>query len=107
MMAEVAAHQDEARHLRSEYTYTQKVRIRALRSNGKLSREEYCVYSVLPGEKATTKELKQFHGRYGNKGEIVDYSKPGEPIPNKKIDIDSELVPELRDDLINDKESKD
>jgi hypothetical protein len=28
-------------------------------------------------------------------------------MPNKKIDIDADLVPDLRDGLINDKESKD
>jgi hypothetical protein len=107
LMQQVAAHQDEAEHLRSQYTYTQKVRIRALYSNGKLSREEYCVYNVLPTDAATKKELKEFEGRYGDKDKLVAYTKPGEPNPHRKIDIDSGLLPGLRDDLISDKESRD
>jgi hypothetical protein len=107
IMAEVATHQDQAEQLRAKYTYTQKVRIRALHGNGKLSREEYCVYDVIPTDKATKKELVQFAGRYENKGKISDYNKPGEQIPKKKIDIDASVVPALRDGLINDKKSKD
>jgi hypothetical protein len=107
IMAQVAVHQDESERLRAQYLYTQKVRIRALHSNGKLSREEYCVYSVLPTEDASKKELKHFEGRYGDKGQIVEYQKSGEENPHRKIDVDAGLLPSLRDDLINDKESKD
>ncbi len=107
IMSQVAAHQDQAEQLRSKFTYTQKVRIRALRGNGKLSREEFCVYSVLPTNNATKKELVQFKGRYESNGQIVEYNKPGEQIPNKKVDIDAGVVPGLRDGLINDKESRD
>ena len=38
IMANVAAHQDQAGKLRAKYAYTQKVRVRAIRGNGKLSR---------------------------------------------------------------------
>jgi len=107
IMLEVAKHQDQAEQLRKKYSYTQKVRIRALRGNGKLSREEYCVYNMAPTEKATKKQLVQFKGRYETKGRIVEYQKPGEEIPNKKIDIDADLLPDLRDGLINDEESRD
>ncbi len=107
IMLQVAAHQDQAEQLRAKYTYTQKVRIRALRGNGKLSREEFCVYNVLPTNKASKKELVQFKGRYESKGETVQYNKPGEPIPDKKIDIDAGVLPGLRDGLINDEKSKD
>jgi hypothetical protein len=107
IMLDVSKHQDQAERLRKKYSYTQKVRIRALRGTGKLSREEYCVYNVAPTETATKKELVQFKGRYENQGRIIEYQKPGEEIPNRKIDIDADLVPDLRDDLINDKESKD
>jgi hypothetical protein len=55
IMAEVAAHQDQAEQLRAKYTYTQKVRIRALRGNGKLAREDYCVYNVVPRTKPPKK----------------------------------------------------
>lgn len=107
IMLDVSKHQDQAEQLRKKYSYTQKVRIRALRGTGKLSREEYCVYDVAPTETATKKELVQFKGRYENKGRMIEYQKPGEEITNKKIDIDADLVPDLRDGLINDKESKD
>lgn len=107
IMSEVAAHQDQAEQLRAKYAYTQKVRIRALRGNGKLSREEYCVYNVAPSDRSTAKQLVRFKGRYEHKGNIVEYSKPGEQIPNKKIDIDANLLPGLRNDLVNNKESRD
>src|SRR4051812_35318398 len=83
IMSKVAAHQDQAEQLRARYSYTQKVRIRALRGNGKLSREEYSLYNVAPTEQATKKELVQFKGRYEHKGRIVDYIIPGEAIPDK------------------------
>jgi hypothetical protein len=107
IMRDVAKHQDQAEQLRKKYSYTQKVRIRALRGDGKLSREEYCTYNVAPAEKTTGKELVQFKGRYENKGRIIEYHKPGEHIPDKNLDIDADLVPDLRDGLINDKESRD
>lgn len=107
IMSQVAAHQDQAEELRAKYTYTQKVRIRAIHSNGKLSREEYSIYNVVPTDKGTKKDLVQCQGRYENKGRIFKYQKSGESIPDRKIDIDASLLPGLRDDLINDKESRD
>jgi hypothetical protein len=107
IMSQLAMHQDQAENLRAKYVYTQKVRIRALRRNGKLSREEYCVYNVTPTARNTKKQLVLFKGRYDFKGHIVQYSKPGQQIPNKKIDIDAVLLPDLRDSLVNDKESRD
>lgn len=107
IMTQVALHQDQAQRLRAKYTYTQKVRIRAVRSNGKLSREESCVYNAVPSEKGTEKNLVQCDGRYENKGQIIAYHRSGEPIPDKKVDIDASLLPGLRDGLVNDKDSKD
>ena len=107
IMSDIAVHQDQAEQLRAKYAYTQKVRIRALRGNGQLSREEYCVYNVAPTDRNTEKQLMLFKGRYEYKGHVVEYGKPGEQIPNKKIDIDADLLPGLRDDLVNNKESKD
>lgn len=107
IMSQVAVHQDQAEQLRAKYAYTQKVRIRALRGNGKLSREEYCVYNVAPTDRDTKKQLALFKGRYEYKGHVVEYSKPGEQIQGKKIDIDAALVPALRDHLVNNKKSRD
>ena len=107
IMAEVVKHQDQAEQSRAKYTYTQKVRIRAIHSNGKLSREEFCMYNVVPQEKSTKKELVQCRGRYQDKGKTVEYHKSGEVNPDRKIDIDADLLPGLRDGLIDDKESRD
>ena len=107
IMSQVAGSQDRAEKLRTQYAYTQKVRVRAIHSNGKLSREEFCTYNVIPTENSTTKELLSFKGRYQDKGKLVDYEKPGQEAPGKNLDVDAQLVPELRDGLINDKHSKD
>jgi hypothetical protein len=107
IMTEVVKHQDEAEQLRAQYTYTQKVRIRAIHSNGKLSREESCVYNVIPQENSTKKDLVQCQGRYESKGQLVDYKKSGEANPNRKVDVDASLLPGLRDGLVDNKESKD
>jgi hypothetical protein len=107
LMQQVAAHQDHSGQLREQYTYTQKVRIRAIYSNGKLAREEFCVYQAVPGKNSTAKELKQFEGHYAYKGKLVSYEKPGEENPNRKVDLDANILPGLRDGLISDKDSKD
>ncbi len=107
IMSEVSAHQDAAEQLRAKYTYTQKVRIRAIRGSGTLSREEFSVYNVTPIDKGTKKDLVQFKGRYENKGHITEYKKSGEEIPDKKVDIDANILPGLRDHLVGDENSKD
>jgi hypothetical protein len=65
------------------------------------------VYNVAPTDRNTKKQLALFQGRYEYKGHVVEYSWPGEQIPGKKIDIDAAIIPDLRDDLINNKNSKD
>ncbi|HLH05455.1 MAG TPA: hypothetical protein VKX25_21985 [Bryobacteraceae bacterium] len=106
-MQQVAAHQDRSEQLREQYTYTQKVRIRAIYSNGKLAREELCVYQAVPAKHSTEKELKHFEGRYAYKDKLIAYQKPGEENPNRKVDIDAGVLPGLRDGLIDDKDSRD
>ncbi len=95
IVSNVVAHQDQADKLRAKYAYTQQFRVRALRGNGKFSREEYCVYNVAPTEEATQKKLVQFQGRYQDKGRIVEYSKPGQDNPDRKMDIDAVIMPSL------------
>ena len=65
------------------------------------------MYSVIPNDQGTKKNLVQCRGRYENKGRIVEYGKAGEANPDRKIDVDASLLPGLREDLVNDKESKD
>jgi hypothetical protein len=107
IMSRVAEHQQEAQRAREKFTYTQRVRIRATRSNGRLSREEYSVYNVVPTENGTKKDLVEFKGRYENGGRIFDYKTSGYEIPEKKIDIDAAVVPGLRDGLVSNKDSRD
>ena len=107
IMSQVAANQDRAEQLRNQYSYTQKVRIRAIHSSGKLSREEFATYNVAPTENSTKKDLVSFKGRYQDKTKLVDYEKPGQEVPGRNLDVDAQLVPELRDDLMSDKHSKD
>src|SRR4051812_26030310 len=77
IMSRVAEHQANAQRAREKFTYTQRVRIRAIRSNGKLSREEYSVYNVVPTEKGTKKDLVEFKGRYEDGGHIAEYQTSG------------------------------
>ena len=107
IMSQVAAHQDHAEQARAQYTYTQKIRVRAIHSNGKLSREESCVYNAVPNGKNTKKDLVECRGRYPTKDGMAEYHKSGEPNPERKIDIDASILPGLRDGLVSDTDSKD
>ncbi|HKS96346.1 MAG TPA: hypothetical protein VJV74_09460 [Terriglobia bacterium] len=103
IMARVAAHQDEAVKRRAEYVYQQRIRVATHRTNGKLVREETTDYLVTPTPDGTKKELKSIVGRYWHKGSYVDFH--GEPVPEEGV-VDSGIVSEVRDDVMNDK-SKD
>ena len=99
IMARVAANQDRAEQLRSEYVYQQHIHVAARRTNGKLAREETADYQVTPMPNGQNKELKGITGRYWHKGEYLDFQ--GEPVPEADS-LDGELVHSFRDDLSND-----
>jgi len=105
IMARVAENQDRALELRSAYVYNQDVLIRFFRGHGKLAREEYREYTVIPGPKDTAKTLLSFRGKYEKGGKYVEYTKPG--YEYKDLDIDGALMDSLADDLTQDKESRD
>ncbi len=103
IMARVAANQDRSEKLRTQYVYTQRVRISSRQSNGKLRREETSEYHVVPISEGTKKELKAISGRYWYNGRYLEFK--GEPIPQADS-IDGDLVHDFREDFTNDK-SKD
>lgn len=103
VMERVAANQDLAQKLRSEYLYQQHIRIVSRRTNGKLAREETADYLMIPTPEGTKKELKSIVGRYWHKGRYIDFQ--GEPVPNRDS-LDADLIHDLRKDLTGHK-SKD
>ena len=105
IMAKVAANQDRAAAARQRYVYSQKLRSRLLRTNGKLAREEFRTYTVTPGAAGSEKKLAEFKGVYESKGKLHEYNKPG--FEHKNVDIDADLIDSISDDLVNDKKSRD
>jgi len=103
IMARVAANQDRAVKLRSEYVYQQHIRIVTRRTNGKPAREETTDYLVTPTPDGTKKELKHIKGRYWRKGKCLEFH--SEPVPEPDS-LDGDLIHDLRDDSAND-QSKD
>jgi hypothetical protein len=101
IMLKVAANQDRAEQLRSEYIYEQKIRVSSRRTNGKLARVETTIYSVVPTPTGVEKKLKSIEGRYLHKNAYIDFR--GEPVPEPDS-IDGGLVHGLfRDELADDK----
>lgn len=107
IVCRVAAHQDTARDARADFRYKQEIRLRALRGNGTLSREEFCVFNVSPKKDSVDKKLLHFEGRYLHKDGASFYSVPGEAIPNRLVDIDANVLPALREGLMNERYSRD
>ena len=101
IMRKVAANQDRAERLRSEYVYEQKIRVVSRRTNGKLARTETTIYSVTPTASGVEKKLKTIEGRYLHKNAYIDFR--GEPVPEADS-IDGGLVHGMfRDELADDK----
>jgi hypothetical protein len=103
IMARVAANQDRAEQVRTEYVYQQRIHVATLRTNGKLAREETADYLVAPTPDGTKKELKHIEGRYWHKGKYLKFQ--GEPVPQDGW-VDSSIVQSFREDFFDDK-SKD
>ena len=105
IMAKVAVNQDRAESLRTAFVYDQELRLRFLRGNGRIAREETRAYVVTPTEKGINKELVHFEGSYEKDGKMIPYSEPG--FEYRDMDIDGELIDDLADDLANDRHSRD
>lgn len=105
IMAKVAANVEAASDERSRYIYHQIVRSSLVRGNGKVARREKREYSALPGPKATEKHLDAFLGEYRSGGKMIAYTEPG--FKYKGIDLDGDLIRDLTDGLVNDKQTRD
>jgi hypothetical protein len=105
IMAKVADRMESATEARRQYVYRQKVRSSLTRSNGQPARREAREYSVFPTEKGTEKKIVFFHGEYRKGKQTIVYSHP-EPHHTDE-GLDAELLTELTDDLVNDKDSRD
>lgn len=116
-MACVAANQDRANALRSEYIYHQRIHVLLEKASGKRMRDVTSDYLVTPTPDGTKKELVHVEGYYRHKGQYLafqgrDALPPGSAIsvhcctvPDEDS-IDGDMAHDFRDDLLNDK-SKD
>ena len=105
IMAKVAANVESSTEARRQYVYHQRVRSSLVRASGQLARKEKREYEVIPGEKHTEKKLVTFAGEYRKGKDMVPYSTPG--YTYKDVDIDGELINEITNDLVNEKDSRD
>src|SRR5258706_2308558 len=100
IMARVAENQSQALEQRKNWVYHQKQRLRLLRGNGRVAREEHREYAVAPDARGLKKELTRFDGKYETKGKYISYDKPGHTY--KEMDIDGELIDEMSNEMTND-----
>lgn len=108
IMARVAANQDRAERAREAYIYRQQVIMRLRDSRGTLVREEISDYSVTPTAEGIKKQLERFSGAYkAKKGGMVSYTKSGAEAADRRVDIDAEIVSELREELVDDAHARD
>jgi hypothetical protein len=105
IMAKVAENVERAADARKQFVYHQLVRSSLVRSNGQVARREKREFSVFPGEKGTEKKLTSFTGEYRKGKQMIAYSEPGHKY--KGMDVDGDLITELTDSLVNDKNSRD
>jgi hypothetical protein len=117
IMARVAANQDRADALRSEYIYHQRIRVLLEKASGKRMRDVTSDYLVTPTPDGTKKELTHIEGYYRHKGKYLAFQGPGAlpsgsttsvrccTVPDEDS-IDGGMAQDFRDDLLNDK-SKD
>jgi hypothetical protein len=104
IMQRVATNQDQALELRRQYVYKQHIHVASRKTNGKLMREETADYDVFPTANSSNKKLNQLQGKFWNKNQYTTYS--GEPVPDDDR-LDGDLVSDFRNDLANEKRSKD
>lgn len=106
IMQRVGANQDRSEELRRHYVYKQHVHVASRKTNGKLMQDETAEYLVVPIADGSTKKLTGLSGRYWHKKSYVEYS--GQGTPNcDGLSVDGDLVSDLRDDLANEKQTKD
>jgi len=105
VLRRLAENQEKAVSARQSIVYTQETRTRLMRGGGKLAREEKRRYTVAPTATSTEKKLDFFDGNYRKNGKLMSYTDP--KFRYKDMDIDGDLVEDMTDDMVNDKESRD
>jgi hypothetical protein len=105
IMRRVALNQAKSQELRTNYVYHQKQTLKMIRGTKKVAREEHREYSITPKFRGIDRELVSFQGRYEHKGKYHDFDKPG--FKHKDLDIDGELMNDLANDMMHDKNGKD
>jgi hypothetical protein len=105
LMARVAANQERSVGARAQWTYKQELLVRMNRKNGKMAREEFREYAVMPDDKGTKREMVRFEGKYERDGKVLSYSSPH--FEYKDLDIDGDVVSDLAEDMMTDKNSRD
>jgi hypothetical protein len=97
IMHRVAENQDREQAARNQFIYQQAIHRTARRKDGKLIKEEFWTYTVIPNAKGTEKKLISVKGRYLKSGKYLAFE--GEPVP------DAGLLNVVFDD--NDKSTRD
>lgn len=79
IMKRVAENQDREQKARTQFVYEETVHRAMRRKDGKLLREEYRTFAVIPGAKGTERKLQSVKGRYWKKSKYITFE--GEPVP--------------------------
>lgn len=105
IMTKVAANVEKSTGARRQYVYKQSIISNLVRSNGKIARKENREYEVFPTQTGSEKKLVSLQGRVRRGNQSTDYTDAG--FKDKNLDIDGDLMRELIDDLVDDKQSRD
>jgi hypothetical protein len=105
IMKRVAENQDREQKLRTQFVYDEILHRVMRRKDGKLLREEYRTFAVIPGAKATERKLQSVKGRYWRKGKYVSFE--GKSVPkggllNAVLDGDEKAESQTKDGLDKD-----
>ena len=85
IMMRVAENQDREQKARTQFVYEETVHRVMRNKDGKLLREEYRTFTVIPSAKGTEKKPQSVKGRYWKKGKYVPFE--GEPVPQTGLNI--------------------
>jgi hypothetical protein len=105
IMRRVALNQAKSLELRTNYVYHQKQILRMIRGTKKIAREELREYTITPKFRGIDRQLVHFEGKYEQKGKLIAFDQPG--FKHKDLDLDGELLKELADDMMHNKNGKD
>ncbi len=106
IMAKVATNFVAGDDLRRGYVYTQKVNSRVLRTDKKVSSEEFREYTVIPGPNGNAKKLVKRTGQRRKGNQMVPYASTAED-RDYNTGGEGTLAESLISSLINDEKSRD